>query len=181
MATATQSPAQTPAPSRRRGIVRRLPVLRQLRPHADGQHERDSEQRQDADHCVGAGVLGSEPVRAAGCQPRPGEGGDQAARQDYRQRALSQAGGRPVGPAARRYVAVRVFAEVDGRRTVVSHLAKHTRGLVARWLCEADRAPHTPRAVAALVAEHRECALLPDGRGGWFLDVLDRPGADSPS
>ena len=86
---------------------------------------------------------------------------------------------RPVGPATRRYVAVRVFTEVDGRRIVVSHLAKHTRGLVARWLCEADRVPRTPRAVAALVAEHRECALLPDGRGGWFLDVLDRPGADS--
>lgn len=81
---------------------------------------------------------------------------------------------RPTGEAARRYLAVRVFTEVDGRRTVVSHAAKHTRGLVARWLCEAERRPRTPRAVAALVAEHRDCELVPDGRGGWFLDVVDR-------
>jgi len=81
---------------------------------------------------------------------------------------------RPTGPAASAYVAVRVFTEADGRRTVVSHSAKHTRGLVARWLCEAPRAPRTPAAVAALVAEHRPCELVPDGRGGWFLDVVLR-------
>lgn len=79
---------------------------------------------------------------------------------------------RPVGPAARAYVAVRVFTEVDGRRTVVSHAAKHTRGLVARWLCEAGRTPRTPAALAGLVGEHRPCELVPDGRGGWFLDVI---------
>ena len=79
---------------------------------------------------------------------------------------------RPTGAAARAYVAVRVFTEVDGRRTVVSHSAKHTRGLVARWLCEADRTPRTPAALAALVSEHRSCELVADPRGGWFLDVL---------
>jgi len=71
-----------------------------------------------------------------------------------------------------------VFTEVAGRRTVVSHAAKHTRGLVARWLCEADRLPRTPAHVAAVVAEHRPCALVPDGRGGWFLDV-DAPASAS--
>lgn len=86
---------------------------------------------------------------------------------------------RPSGTAARRYVAVRVFTEVDGRRTIVSHLAKHTRGLVARWLCEAERLPRTASAVAALVREHRSCTLAPDPRGGWFLDVLDPGVADS--
>jgi cytoplasmic iron level regulating protein YaaA (DUF328/UPF0246 family) len=85
---------------------------------------------------------------------------------------------RPTGPAARAYLAVRVFSEVAGRRTVVSHAAKHTRGLVTRWICEADRTPRTPAAVAALVAEHRPCALVPDPRGGWFLDV-DAPAAAS--
>ncbi len=79
---------------------------------------------------------------------------------------------RPTGPAARSYVAVRVFSEVAGRRTVVSHAAKHTRGLVARWLCEVDRTPRTPAAVTALVAQHRPCELVADPRGGWFLDVL---------
>lgn len=79
---------------------------------------------------------------------------------------------RPTGAAASAYVAVRVFVEVDGRRSVVSHAAKHTRGLVARWLCETDRTPRTPAQVAAVVADHRPCALVPDGRGGWFLDVI---------
>ena len=78
---------------------------------------------------------------------------------------------RPTGSAVRSYVAVRVFSVVDGRRTVVSHAAKHTRGLVARWVCEADGTPRTPAALAALVREHRSCELVSDGRGGWFLDV----------
>jgi uncharacterized protein len=82
---------------------------------------------------------------------------------------------RPTGRDARSFVAVRVFSEVDGRRTVVSHAAKHTRGLVARWVCEADRTPRTPAALATLVREHRSCDLVPDDKGGWFLDV------DSPS
>ncbi len=85
---------------------------------------------------------------------------------------------RPTGPAASAYVAVRVFTETDGRRTVVSHSAKHTRGLVARWLCETERAPRDPAGVAGVVSEHRDCELVPDGRGGWFLDVLT-PAASS--
>lgn len=88
---------------------------------------------------------------------------------------------RPRGPAVRHLVAVRVFTEVDGCRTVVSHLAKHTRGLVARWLCQAERAPRTPSAVAAVVAEHRDCDLIPDVRGGWFLDVVQRSAPESRS
>ena len=87
---------------------------------------------------------------------------------------------RPTGAAAKAYVAVRVFTEVEGRRTVVSHSAKHTRGLVARWLCEADRTPRTAAGVAAVVAQHRACELVADPRGGWFLDVLT-PAAASPS
>lgn len=78
---------------------------------------------------------------------------------------------RPTGAAARGYVAVRVFTEVDGRRTVVSHSAKHTRGLVARWICESERTPRTAVGVATLVREHRSCELVADPRGGWFLDV----------
>ena len=88
---------------------------------------------------------------------------------------------RPRGAAARRLIAVRVFTEVNGRRTVVSHLAKHTRGLVTRWLCQAERAPRTVAAVAAVVGEHRDCDLHPDGRGGWFLDVVQRNAPDPSS
>jgi cytoplasmic iron level regulating protein YaaA (DUF328/UPF0246 family) len=80
---------------------------------------------------------------------------------------------RPSGDLARRTVAVRVFAETNGQRTVVSHLAKHTRGLVARWLLEAPRPPRTPAGVAEIVAAHRRCELVDRGRTGFTLDVLD--------
>ena len=79
---------------------------------------------------------------------------------------------RPSGDLARRTVAVRVFTEVDGERTVVSHLAKHTRGLVARWLLEAPRTPRTPAAVAEIVSGHRRCELVDRGRTGFTLDVI---------
>lgn len=79
---------------------------------------------------------------------------------------------RPRGDLARRTVAIRVFTETDGRRTVVSHSAKHTRGLVARWLLEAERAPRTVGAVPEVVAEHVDCELVDLGSPGWALDVI---------
>lgn len=58
-----------------------------------------------------------------------------------------------------RALPVRVFREVNGRRSVVSHMAKHSRGLVARALLEAPRAPRTPEqalaAASAWFAEHQ--------------------------
>lgn len=79
----------------------------------------------------------------------------------------------PDGEPARRYLAVRVFTEVAGRRTVVSHLAKHTRGLVARALLEHPGRLTTVQHVAAAVAGcgHR-CELVDHGRRGFSLDVL---------
>lgn len=79
---------------------------------------------------------------------------------------------RPSGEVARRTVAVRVFTEANGKRTVVSHHAKHTRGLVARWLLEADRSPRTVAAVAEVVSERVDCELVDLGAPGWALDVI---------
>ena len=79
---------------------------------------------------------------------------------------------RPTGEVARRTVAVRVFTDINGRRTIVSHWAKHTRGEVARRLLEAPRAPQTVSAVARIVGEHLRCELVDLGRAGWALDVL---------
>lgn len=59
----------------------------------------------------------------------------------------------PRGDAAGRTVAVRVLRERDGRRTVVSHMAKHTRGLVARACVEAPQPPTTPDELAEVVAK----------------------------
>lgn len=79
---------------------------------------------------------------------------------------------RPKAEVARRTVAVRVFTETNGKRSVVSHHAKHTRGLVTRWLLESDRSPRTVGAVAEVVAEHVDCELVDLGTPGWALDVI---------
>ncbi|RAY10842.1 hypothetical protein DPM19_33305 [Actinomadura craniellae] len=74
----------------------------------------------------------------------------------------------PPGPA----VAVRVFREriVDGtpRRTVVSHMAKATRGLIAHDLLAAGVDPGTPRELLKAVAGLGHVAEL----NGRYLDVI---------
>jgi cytoplasmic iron level regulating protein YaaA (DUF328/UPF0246 family) len=84
----------------------------------------------------------------------------------------------PAGRAADRWVTVRVLREVAGRRSVVSHLAKLTRGRLARHLLEAGRSPRTPEALAGLAAEAFEVELSrPERRGRpWTLDVVLREG-----
>lgn len=78
----------------------------------------------------------------------------------------------PAPDAIRRYVAIRPFTEIEGRRVAISHQAKHTRGLVARLLLEADTRPRTPQAVAELVGTEFRCELVDHGRRGFSLDVL---------
>ena len=71
----------------------------------------------------------------------------------------------PTGDAGRQLLAVRVFTEVAGRRTVVSHLAKHTRGQVARILLEHPGRLRTVADVAAAVAGNgHRCELVDHGR-----------------
>lgn len=58
------------------------------------------------------------------------------------------------GARASRGVAVRVLRERDGRRTVVSHHAKHARGVLARRLLMRGQAEvRTPHDLAALAAD----------------------------
>ncbi|WP_134322082.1 YaaA family protein [Cumulibacter soli] len=47
-------------------------------------------------------------------------------------------------PDPAKHLPVRVFRESNGERTVVSHMAKHSRGLVARALCQEATEPRTP-------------------------------------
>lgn len=77
----------------------------------------------------------------------------------------------PSGSLADRTVGVRVFRTVEGRRVVVSHLAKHTRGLVARAVVSAPSEPRRPEALAALLAASFDVDLAPNPRGGWFVDI----------
>jgi uncharacterized protein len=78
------------------------------------------------------------------------------------------------GALAARTVAVRVLREHDGTRTVVSHLAKLTRGEVTRHLLELDADPRTPAALAAAVTTRWPAELHAPTRPGtpWTLDVV---------
>jgi len=78
----------------------------------------------------------------------------------------------PTGGAARSLLAVRVFTEVAGHRTVVSHLAKQTRGEVVRALLEHPGRLRGVRDVAEVVSRTHRCELVDLGRRGHALDVL---------
>ena len=70
-------------------------------------------------------------------------------------------------PATAEWVTVRVLREVDGRRGVVSHHAKHTRGVLSRHLLGRVGEPATPgellAAARALVGGPLVDAELTDG------------------
>ncbi len=78
-------------------------------------------------------------------------------------------------PADAPVVAVNVFVEEDGVRSVVTHMAKATRGDVTRVLVESKRAASTPEEVAAIVAEAgMRVELVPPAKASaaWSLEVI---------
>jgi uncharacterized protein len=60
---------------------------------------------------------------------------------------------RPPAPLASRVATVRVLHEVDGRRQVVSHFNKATKGRLVRALLEAGANPRTPAALAGVLRD----------------------------
>ncbi|MEW1953047.1 peroxide stress protein YaaA [Terrabacter sp. NPDC080008] len=74
---------------------------------------------------------------------------------------------RPTGEHAERWVQVTVPG--------ASHMAKHTRGLVARQLVQAE-APRTPEALAERLSDRFEVELTPPARAGrpWQLATTAR-------
>lgn len=80
---------------------------------------------------------------------------------------------RPSGDQAAKWVAVNVVRERDGVRSVVSHNAKHTRGLVARHLLASGKDPGTPKSLHKLVSENWPAELDRVG-AGWTLTVVER-------
>jgi cytoplasmic iron level regulating protein YaaA (DUF328/UPF0246 family) len=84
----------------------------------------------------------------------------------------------PAGEAAERWVGVRVLREVGGHRTVVSHLAKLTRGRLTRHLLTAGPAVRTPEQLADVAALAFPVELTGPVRRGraWTLDVVLREG-----
>lgn len=75
-------------------------------------------------------------------------------------------------PADGTVIEVRAFVEAAGKRTVVSHMAKATRGDVARLLVQAQQAPTDPEGVAAVAAAGGLRVELGGGPTAWQLDVL---------
>jgi uncharacterized protein len=71
-------------------------------------------------------------------------------------------------PPAERWVQVRVPG--------ATHLAKRTRGLVARALCETPADPRRPQALPGLLEDRFDVALHAPERAGrpWVLDALER-------
>ena len=80
---------------------------------------------------------------------------------------------RPEADLARRVVTVRVLHESDGRRTVVSHFNKATKGRLVRSLLEDGANPGSARALAAAL-ERLGWRVEMDGpgRSGTALDVV---------
>lgn len=75
----------------------------------------------------------------------------------------------PAGAQARAWVSIRVPG--------ATHMAKHTRGLVARALSEHAGTPRTPQQVADALASEFDVQLHPPERPGrpWVLDATARP------
>jgi cytoplasmic iron level regulating protein YaaA (DUF328/UPF0246 family) len=67
---------------------------------------------------------------------------------------------RPPAELAKRVATVRVLHEVAGRRQVVSHFNKATKGRIVRALLEDGRDPRTPAALARLLTDL-----------GWTVEV----------
>lgn len=77
-------------------------------------------------------------------------------------------------PPIEKLIKVVALTETNGKQSVVSHFAKHTRGAVTRLLLEADRVPRSPHQVAEIVAAHGRCEL-DRTRTGWELSVITGP------
>ncbi|WP_031075419.1 peroxide stress protein YaaA [Streptomyces sp. NRRL WC-3742] len=82
---------------------------------------------------------------------------------------------KPAGEVASRTATVRVLQERDGRRTVVSHFNKATKGRIVRDLLTAGAEPKTPGELMDALRElghHVELAAEGTARRAWQLDVV---------
>lgn len=79
---------------------------------------------------------------------------------------------RPSADRARRTATLRVLHEVDGRRSVVSHFNKATKGRIVRALLEDGRTPATPAALARVLGDLGWHVELTAERTGTRLDVV---------
>jgi cytoplasmic iron level regulating protein YaaA (DUF328/UPF0246 family) len=81
---------------------------------------------------------------------------------------------RPPTTLARRVATVRVLHEVGGRRQVVSHFNKATKGRIVRALLEDGANPRTPARLAEALGDLGWTVESEVGRAGTRLDVVVR-------
>jgi uncharacterized protein len=129
------------------------------------------------------------PSRLAGGVTLPGLGGVSAHWRAHLDPAVRETAGRglvvdlrsstyaafwrPAPDLARRVVTVRVLHEVNGRRQVVSHFNKSTKGRLVRALLEDGRDPRTPTAFTALLTDLGwTVETSPATKGGTQIDVV---------
>jgi cytoplasmic iron level regulating protein YaaA (DUF328/UPF0246 family) len=80
------------------------------------------------------------------------------------------------GHVAERVLRIRVLQEREGTRTVVTHLAKRTRGEVARALLTSPGDLETATDVVAALRRTFVIEVGPPAAGaGWMLDVIAQP------
>jgi len=76
-------------------------------------------------------------------------------------------------PPASKCVEIKVFAQVDGVKKVITHMSKKTRGEVTRLLLLSKIIPTNPHELAEIVSTAFECELFEaDTNEPWVLEVI---------
>jgi uncharacterized protein len=76
-------------------------------------------------------------------------------------------------PELKKTVGIRVFTEKSGKRAVVTHMSKKTRGDVTKFLVMQSKTPKTPQELQKLLSKKFKCELVkPEAKKSWFLDVI---------
>ena len=76
-------------------------------------------------------------------------------------------------PPATSTVNIRVLTDVGGQTKVVTHMAKVTRGKVARFLIQNDSSLNTPQELQAQLSKQFSCKLVQsDAKKPWMIDIL---------
>ena len=79
---------------------------------------------------------------------------------------------RPTADLAQQVATVRVLHETDGRRQVVSHFNKATKGRIVRALLEDGADPRTPARLADVLRDLGWTVETAPGPQGTQLDVV---------
>ena len=76
-------------------------------------------------------------------------------------------------PNLNKSVGIRVFTIKSGKKTVVTHMSKKTRGEVAKLLVQSTKAPKNALELQKLISKKFKAELVkPTNKTSWFLDVI---------